>query len=1212
MTSVDSDNATNSIRGYDSVLAKSSVSERLTTTMNSQRNSASEESYDKCGIQQKEEPSKSRPDSPTTTYVTKRLEASTRPEVRKKIDEIVASTQKFNDLEKLLLYLKLPTGSSLCTKPKDKHLNRASSNRPAHWRGLNWIRTHLEESAETSLSKQDIYEDYRSFCEMSDDQVLSTADFGKLVRQAFPKITVRRLGTRGNSKYCYSGINKKTEVRPPSLPNLDVISTHKPGNGSILGGEQQIKDSANFVVCEWASKRFGCSFNTVVDIAKHLVNNNKVQGKSAAAFNLLVEHPSKQMLHKFRTGILTHKETNLHLQRTIQRRQKQKMQSEANNKSNLNSPSKSQTPIAKQVDKSKNDEPMEITCSDYQLKFDSDSGHSRSSDSSFSGSDATTDNDNSSPKKLCSTANHQINTNMDNKERINPKESPNTRKLKPLMPKTSISESQSRPVICVMGSPITGSPMAGTPTRQTSTPVLPLANLKDQTYLQLITIAPNTPIMQDIKGSGGPTIESIKKLPTVVGGSSIPVSCQHLVKTSDTSVRAAIVASPCSVMPNSTTKSSSEGVRVVQGSIQKVTLNSTPSNLTPNISVPAVFSIQQTPISMSSPSEPVPASTASMITCMPPVLTNNPAGHSQQFSISVAGSAVNEKLVQSQGKCLAASLNQGPLSQQNHQRALESESLKQETQKISEQTFTDNSSSATLLKLIDLQKLPQPKAATQEKQNTGQLHLPTGSKSNPNTSLLHNMLVLQNNGSIPEWQNPCSSPSLQVLNSTIPRASATTANANAKTNSASQVVPDSNSSTVYNVKNNTHPALLNSGSMSVPSSPSYLSHSQIAQTSGQQYVIQTLPSPGPSEGNVFSFTPIANTTSILPNGVHMNLKAMPKPKATMGVKLNLSEQNPKLVMCQEAPRQVPKTARQELMAIRGVQGNIGPVRHRRASSSSRKKLNQPYSASKTKVVPGGVTSPGNSRSATPVSPMLSNSGNVQLFQSESESMPPPSPNPVTVEVSPGVAQGSNNLLTSRSATSWGRHRRLSGPPAQLNFSGVCAQLTNNVINRALSLKQSQRSQSVPLPELGYEALIPNSQSIWNAKQNLTQLPQLQVISISEEDFLGSDDQDGTDMSTTNSVSAGNNSMLEHSWDLDGDDPVLTNRNAANTMLTSTLRNTVTEDVIGSGLGQDNLLQQLSTNSSFSGSDNSMDMETTDSLDASTWSLGHFSSLPCGS
>ncbi|CAI9583841.1 unnamed protein product [Staurois parvus] len=50
---------------------------------------------------------------------------------------------------------------------------------------------------------------YLDFCEKNDTQPVNAASFGKIIRQQFPQLTTRRLGTRGQSKYHYYGIAVK-------------------------------------------------------------------------------------------------------------------------------------------------------------------------------------------------------------------------------------------------------------------------------------------------------------------------------------------------------------------------------------------------------------------------------------------------------------------------------------------------------------------------------------------------------------------------------------------------------------------------------------------------------------------------------------------------------------------------------------------------------------------------------------------------------------------------------------------------------------------------------------------------------------------------------------------------------------------------------------------------------------------------------------------
>lgn len=49
---------------------------------------------------------------------------------------------------------------------------------------------------------------------------LSTADFGKVMKQVYPRVRPRRLGTRGNSRYCYAGMRKRIKLNRPVLPSV--------------------------------------------------------------------------------------------------------------------------------------------------------------------------------------------------------------------------------------------------------------------------------------------------------------------------------------------------------------------------------------------------------------------------------------------------------------------------------------------------------------------------------------------------------------------------------------------------------------------------------------------------------------------------------------------------------------------------------------------------------------------------------------------------------------------------------------------------------------------------------------------------------------------------------------------------------------------------------------------------------------------------------
>jgi hypothetical protein len=114
-------------------------------------------------------------------------------------------------LDKLLLYLKLPSGRPADTDPLRQPLNPLGSrwvsassvrlvtaiHRSEIQLTINWIRTHLEEDPQISLPKHEVYDEYIGYCTTNTVKPLSTADFGKVMKQVYPQVRPRRLGTRG-------------------------------------------------------------------------------------------------------------------------------------------------------------------------------------------------------------------------------------------------------------------------------------------------------------------------------------------------------------------------------------------------------------------------------------------------------------------------------------------------------------------------------------------------------------------------------------------------------------------------------------------------------------------------------------------------------------------------------------------------------------------------------------------------------------------------------------------------------------------------------------------------------------------------------------------------------------------------------------------------------------------------------------------------------
>uniref|UniRef100_A0A8C1U0W7 Regulatory factor X7a n=1 Tax=Cyprinus carpio TaxID=7962 RepID=A0A8C1U0W7_CYPCA len=171
-----------------------------------------------------------------------------------------------------------------------------SSSRTQQLHAFSWIRNHLEEHPETSLPKQEVYDEYKSYCDSLVYHALSAADFGKIMKNVFPNMKARRLGMRGKSKYPSVELFKAF-VHMPSLPNLDL---HKSGDGcevfeptgQLSSAEDEVRMAACGLVCEWAQKVLSRQFDSVEDLARFLLNSHYIGTKSVAALTVMTSSPS--------------------------------------------------------------------------------------------------------------------------------------------------------------------------------------------------------------------------------------------------------------------------------------------------------------------------------------------------------------------------------------------------------------------------------------------------------------------------------------------------------------------------------------------------------------------------------------------------------------------------------------------------------------------------------------------------------------------------------------------------------------------------------------------------------------------------------------------------------------------------------------------------------------------------------------------------------
>ncbi|KAK3532823.1 hypothetical protein QTP86_033413 [Hemibagrus guttatus] len=202
--------------------------------------------------------------------------------VQSKVDTILRDVQQFTDNDKLYLYLQLPSGPSAGEKSSDSN----SVNTADQLHTCNWIRSHLEEHADTCLPKQDVYETYRKHCENLQQRPLSAANFGKIIRDIFPNIKALVLSfflDRLGVTYCYSGIRRKTVLNMPLLPNLDLKNDPSELTELVQTYKQEVTEAACELICDWAQKILKRSFDTVVEIARFLVQEHIVNPRCSQA-----------------------------------------------------------------------------------------------------------------------------------------------------------------------------------------------------------------------------------------------------------------------------------------------------------------------------------------------------------------------------------------------------------------------------------------------------------------------------------------------------------------------------------------------------------------------------------------------------------------------------------------------------------------------------------------------------------------------------------------------------------------------------------------------------------------------------------------------------------------------------------------------------------------------------------------------------------------
>ncbi|XP_055923785.1 uncharacterized protein LOC129954119 [Eupeodes corollae] len=233
------------------------------------------------------------PDEEKLRKVQAVVESGIGDHAKQQILQILDRISTLKPVERLLLYLRMP-GESADSDPLRQPQNPLGTRSEIN-HTINWVRSHLEHDPKVSIPKQDVYNDYLAYCERLDIKPLSTADFGKVMKQVFPEIRPRRLGTRGHSRYCYAAMRKTTKLIPPQLPILGGVG----GSGqSIEPGNSEIEcdtstDTWN-TIRNWAESLFSVKFENMKDLAEHIRNNDYAACGGAGSSRVLLQKKLQQ------------------------------------------------------------------------------------------------------------------------------------------------------------------------------------------------------------------------------------------------------------------------------------------------------------------------------------------------------------------------------------------------------------------------------------------------------------------------------------------------------------------------------------------------------------------------------------------------------------------------------------------------------------------------------------------------------------------------------------------------------------------------------------------------------------------------------------------------------------------------------------------------------------------------------------------------------
>ncbi|KAL7327058.1 hypothetical protein PS15p_209307 [Mucor circinelloides] len=106
------------------------------------------------------------------------------------------------------------------------------ADREASLQVTSWIQTNYIREKNHNVPRKNMYEHYQSSCTANNMTPVNSATFGKLLRNVFPDLKTRRLGTRGQSKYHYCGIRVRTSQDPEPMPIAELMQDHATSSSS--------------------------------------------------------------------------------------------------------------------------------------------------------------------------------------------------------------------------------------------------------------------------------------------------------------------------------------------------------------------------------------------------------------------------------------------------------------------------------------------------------------------------------------------------------------------------------------------------------------------------------------------------------------------------------------------------------------------------------------------------------------------------------------------------------------------------------------------------------------------------------------------------------------------------------------------------------------------------------------------------------------------